>query len=221
MPCSIVEDPRGRDYFLYHAYSAQTSVFTGREALLDQVEWTEDAWPVINHGQGPSRSAASPFGRPKGPVLTPGWEWPWNQPPEVRPDPDHPGWTLLRGILARDVPSADYTVTVAAMQDLALVAYGNRENSLGISFTAKGLEVWRLQNGIKRPTRTAPAPNPSVVYLRMEVQKGREFHFGFSTDGTHWQDLKETVAPETLPPWDLGVVRPLPASTQPDSKASC
>ena len=156
---SIVEDARERDFFLYHAYNAKTAIFTGREALLDEVEWSEDAWPTIHHGKGPSHSAASPFGGRqlhfqaevqddfRGPALAPGWQWPWNSRPEVRFDPAMPGWITLRGMLARDVPSGDYGVTVAVKGSGGLTAYGNRDNALGIEVSKSGVEVWRGAEG--------------------------------------------------------------------------
>jgi beta-xylosidase len=221
---SIVEDSRERDYFLYHAYNAKTTIFTGRDALLDQVEWGEDAWPAINGGKGPSRSAASPFGqRPlglqadvrddfRGPGLAPGWQWPWHNRPIVRFDPRYPGWVDLEGMVARDVPSGDYTVTVevdgrSLKKGVAagLTAYGDRNNALGISLTIAGVNVWRRRKGVTQTTAMAAIPPAGIAHLRMVVKNGRDFQFSFSTDGSHWQDPKQTVAPDTLPPWDLAV----------------
>jgi beta-xylosidase len=59
---SIVKDGKDRYWLLYHAYSSTNFIFTGREALLDEVIFGEDGWPTINHGNGPAISAAAPFG---------------------------------------------------------------------------------------------------------------------------------------------------------------
>ncbi|HKR01021.1 MAG TPA: hypothetical protein VJT09_10125, partial [Pyrinomonadaceae bacterium] len=74
---------------LYHAYSKRVDAFSiGREALLDEVKWGENGWPVINEGRGPSGTAPSPIDsteRPgaveffdgfTAPQLDASWQWP-------------------------------------------------------------------------------------------------------------------------------------------------
>lgn len=57
---SIVKDPSGRDWLLYHAYSAGSDARKGRQGLLDEVIWGADGWPVINGGHGPSAKGTAP-----------------------------------------------------------------------------------------------------------------------------------------------------------------
>ena len=60
---SIVSTPDGRDFLLYHSYRRRLDTFSvGREALLDEVRWGADGWPVINAGRGPTSVATSPLG---------------------------------------------------------------------------------------------------------------------------------------------------------------
>jgi beta-xylosidase len=60
---SIVETADGRDFLLYHSYRQRRDTFNiGREALLDEVTWGSDGWPVINGGRGPSSVAPAPLG---------------------------------------------------------------------------------------------------------------------------------------------------------------
>src|SRR5881394_2711460 len=59
---SIVLDEKDRYWLLYHAYSSTNFIFTGREALLDEVKFGTDAWPTINNGSGPTVLGRSPFG---------------------------------------------------------------------------------------------------------------------------------------------------------------
>ena len=54
---SIVADERGRYWLLYHAYSARSSVYTGREAMLDEVMFGTNDWPTINEWQGTERES--------------------------------------------------------------------------------------------------------------------------------------------------------------------
>ena len=51
---TVVQEKKGRYDFLYHAYARKTFLDTGREAVLDRVQWTHDGWPTINGGHGTS-----------------------------------------------------------------------------------------------------------------------------------------------------------------------
>ena len=102
---SIVEDPTGRDYLLYHGYNQAAFLFLGREALLDEVKWNRKEWPVINGNKGPSNKTASPFhtAQPftepsfhdqfEKSGLNPRWQWPWNNEPLAV---SGGGWLTLR-----------------------------------------------------------------------------------------------------------------------------
>src|SRR6202012_2815393 len=91
-----ISDEQGRYWFLYHAYAAHSTVFTGREAMLDQVVFGTNDWPAINHGTGPSAQNFSPFGDAQarknlsfeddftGKQLNPNWQWPQNHPAHYR-----------------------------------------------------------------------------------------------------------------------------------------
>ena len=79
---------KGQDYLLYHAYPATGAVYVGREAMLDEVRWGEDGWPVVNQGRGPTSDPgdaridfADDF---KAEVLGPSWQWPVNTRPTVK-----------------------------------------------------------------------------------------------------------------------------------------
>jgi len=86
---SLVTTPDGRDFLLYHSYRRRRDTFNvGREALLDEVKWGADGWPVVNAGRGPSSVAPSPLGVAEredeaevfdnfdGPELSLPWQWP-------------------------------------------------------------------------------------------------------------------------------------------------
>jgi beta-xylosidase len=178
---TVVEDARGRDWLMYHAYSAKDFVYVGRQALLDEVVWGKDGWPTINAGRGPSRSAASPQGtRGSGGVaraffddfnarsLDPGWQWPAANRPDFR---EGQGRLLLSpsveadgnptaAVLARSTTTGDYVATAVVdprglkSNDVAgLSAYGDSDNSLGIAVRSGGsVLLWRKEKD--KPTLT-------------------------------------------------------------------
>lgn len=162
---SVVEDGRGRFFLIYHAYSARDSVYVGREALIDEVTWQADGWPVINGGRGPSgQKTASPGSAAAGestvladftaPELAPEWQWPAEDEPvlrllpenggalELAPGPQHhsPAGELPGAILARRLGRSD-TVALAALA--AELPQGARAGiaAYGDSANALGLAV--------------------------------------------------------------------------------
>ena len=163
---TVVEDERGRAFLLYHAYHPRDFVYVGRQALLDEVVWGADGWPVINGGRGPSAQAASPLGARErnaessffddfiAPQLRLGWQWPQANEPVARVEPRRGGWLILApttghagdaagAVLARTTTTGDYVATTLIdtralrQNELAgLAAYGDGENALGVSVDA-------------------------------------------------------------------------------------
>ena len=76
---AVFTDLAGRDWFLYHAVDRADPYFAGppgwnkRPPLLDPLDWSDDGWPVVNGGRGPSDTPQpAPAARPgepgRGPV---------------------------------------------------------------------------------------------------------------------------------------------------------
>jgi beta-xylosidase len=178
---TVVQDPAGRTFLLYHAYHASTFEFVGRQGLLDQITWNADGWPAINGGKGPSGSAPSPSAvtqrRGSGliedgfdkPPLNPGWQWPWDQASAPVIETGRGGWLRLAtgtsssAVAARQARSASYSATtVIDVASLArgaragLAAFGNRDNLLAVT--------------VERGDRTASGTPLTVVVS--QTQKG-------------------------------------------------
>ena len=158
---TIVEDQRGRDFLLYHAYKADDFVYVGRQALLDEIDWGKDEWPTINDGHGPSSRANSPFGvlqrnaeysffdEFNAAAVRTGWQWPVGNEPSARVEPGSGGWLVLApavehvtepigAVYARSTTTGDYVATTmvdtSGLPTSALAglsAYGDGENALG------------------------------------------------------------------------------------------
>lgn len=174
---TVVEDERGRTWFLYHAYRRDDFVYVGRQAMLDEVTWGSDGWPSINEGRGPSSGAPSPYNTRASKSelsffddflsakLRPGWQWPQGNEPGFRVEPAGGGWLVLsKGpnqtdnsdmVVARTTTTGNYIAT--AYMDLrgrelnafsGLSAYGDAENSVGVGvMVAGGVGVWRMEKG--------------------------------------------------------------------------
>ncbi|HEV7890666.1 MAG TPA: family 43 glycosylhydrolase [Pyrinomonadaceae bacterium] len=164
---TVVEDERGRTWFMYHAYQPKDFVYVGRQAMLDEVIWGGDGWPSINEGRGPSSVARSPYNTRDtktelsffddflSTTLKPGWQWPQANVPDFRVERAGGGWLVMsRGseqpkdihesVVARVTTSGDYVATtlldprsVKVGAIAGLSAYGDAENSVGIGVSGE------------------------------------------------------------------------------------
>jgi xylan 1,4-beta-xylosidase len=185
---SLVTDPAGRTFLLYHAYHPIDFEYVGRQGLLDEVTWDAQDWPAINGGRGPSERVPASTRNPAtrrpttidddftGQHMDPAWQWPWDQadPPAV--DPSRGGWLLLQrgaaptrstvAIAARPTLAGTYTATtVVDVSSLApgaragLGAFGNHDNMLGLT--------------VDRPLPSEGTATPgSLTFTVWQVQKG-------------------------------------------------
>jgi beta-xylosidase len=231
---TVVEDERGRTWFMYHAYQPKDFVYVGRQAMLDEVSWGRDGWPSINEGHGPSAVAHSPYNTRDvrselrffddflAATLRPGWQWPQGNVPDFRvargqlllSPTNASGYNPSAAVLARTTTTGDYVATtVVNMRGVrealfaGLSAYGDAENALGISVDNKSAVIlWRREkNDYKENILTDFMPGRGVVHLRMTAREGHLYRFSISEDGRRWKDVGEEVDGSFLPPWDRGV----------------
>jgi beta-xylosidase len=228
---SVVQDSDGRFFLLYHAYSVNSTIFTGREGILDEVTFGADDWPVINHGNGPSVHAISPLGTVQnlaggsftdnfhGKSLDSGWQWPQQLEPkyhlangELYLSPNGRGTNFVAAVLARSTTAADYVATAAVNASAlkpgaaaGISAVGNVENALGLVLLDGKIIVWRRDNGETRELWKQPLPKAEKVFLRLTATKGYHFQFAASPDGENWISCGEAADAKKLPPWDCGV----------------
>jgi beta-xylosidase len=224
---SIVNDPDGRYWLLYHAYAQKGFVATGREMLLDEVVFGADGWPTINAGQGPSTRAAGPkaataqtdvtlvrddFSREG--TLSVGWQWLIGRQPAARVE----GGALT--ISASDTTaSAVRSITVptfvsetaldpkriAAGVSAGLVIYGDRANHIALLTDGRTAQVWSEQRSQRTKVAEAPVPSQSPVRLRIACVDGNRFRFALQDGRGAWKELAGETDGSFLPPWDRGV----------------
>jgi beta-xylosidase len=221
---SIVETPDGRAFLLYHSYRQRRDTFNvGREAMLDEVKWGADGWPVINGGRGPSSVAPAPLGAAGGAdeseffdgftdaSLSPEWQWPLDNEQSARVTVGGGGHLVLEpanaqsdaldgAVVARRTTSGDYVATALVdargMRQNAhasLSAYGWRGWALGVSYGGGKLTVWRREGKDERVTASADAPKSDALYLRMTAEGGEHYQFAFSANGRDWTELGTQV----------------------------
>ncbi|MEP6923393.1 MAG: family 43 glycosylhydrolase [Pyrinomonadaceae bacterium] len=229
---SIVTDESGRTFLMYHAYDPRATVYVGRQALLDEVKWTNDNWATINDGRGPSKQAEAPlrinernaeykfFDDFTTPTLHFGWQWQQNNVPIYRIER---GFLVLApqsaqatneigAIMAQSTTLGDYAATTQIDSNkltkdaiAGIAAYGDNENALGAGVKNGKLVVWKREKNNQQIVSTSDAPKSAQTYLQMTARDGHLFHFAVSRDGKNWQPVGAEVDGAFLPPWDRGV----------------
>ena len=217
---TAVEDPQARDYFLYHAYPADGTVYLGRESILDPITWNSDGWPQINSGRGPgddgvehrTETARYSFSDDfKESALSPEWRWPVNRPASYHLD---------RGKLALDASTdgpafvvreplgTDYeaTVTVSANSSAegGIGVIGNAQSELVLGVRETRLTLWRIANAGRTVIWHTDIPAKTDVRLRVSSDGLSKASFSYSLDRTHWIAAGPANSADGLPLWDHG-----------------
>jgi xylan 1,4-beta-xylosidase len=228
---SIVTTPQGRHFFMYHAYAVKDSIFTGRQALLDEVTFTRDGWPVINEDKGPSTNALPPYEvhQSRSEVnfsdsfdrtdLRPGWQWPVANEPNrtVREgfltlSPGQQTNDFVAAVLARTTTTGDYSARtivsrVSAGTFAGIAAFGDPANAMGLAVGSGGkLVLWLRQKGKHQVLAESSVPKKGDIHLQLTAKEGHRFQFFARGDETQqWMPIGQDLQGKHLPPWDRNV----------------
>jgi xylan 1,4-beta-xylosidase len=222
----------GRVFMLYHAYDPKDTNYVGRQALLDEVNWTRDGWATINNGKGASKTAASPLGVAErdeeyrffddftSPTLKFGWQWLQNSIPtysisdgflQLSPNAAQMK-NPIGGVMAFYTTRGCYTATTQIDRKslsrgaiAGISAFGDGENALGFGLKDDKIVIWRRERNNHRTLSTHDAPNGNTIYLRMTARDGAFYSFAVSSDGKTFNSVGSEQNGDYLPPWDRGV----------------
>ncbi len=222
----------GRVFMLYHAFDPKDVNYVGRQALLDEVNWTKDGWATINNGKGASKTAAAPLGIAERdeeyrfidefdqPTLRFGWQWLQNSIPTYKISggflelsPNAAQMTNpIGGIMAFYTMSGSYTATTQIDRKsltggtiAGLSAFGDGENALGFGLKDDKIVVWRRERNNHRMLSATDAPAGDNIYLRLTARDGAFYSFAVSGNGKTFTSVGSEQNGDYLPPWDRGV----------------
>lgn len=223
---SIVTDPQGRCWLLYHSYAQEGFVATGRQLLLDEVVFGADGWPTINGGRGPSTRAQAPAAARAqadttvfrddftGPRLAAGWQWQIGPRPDAKLDD---GRLMLTGaggmtgvVQSIRTPSFVAETIVDASRlgsgDFAgIVIYGDRANGIQFLTDGKGVQVRSRRKQKDALAAEARVEGGRPVALRVACVDGNRFRFAVRDPDGAWREVGGETSGAYLPPWDRGV----------------
>ena len=229
---SVVTNPLGQDVFLYHAYHVNDTIYVGRQAMVDAVDWNTSNWPTINNNNGPSSHIDGFLGAKlqnlehdffenfSAENLTPGWQWPYDNKPKYVIDRSEKELVLssdkisgdpFSAVLARETTSGNYSaIAEINLQKLSkasagISAYGDENNALGLYVLNSKLHLQTKFSGALKELGSWDLASGEKLYLKLTAHDGHYFQFAFSADGQKWKDLGSPIDCAKMPPWDLGI----------------
>jgi xylan 1,4-beta-xylosidase len=210
----------GNDYFLYHAYPVKSSIYLGRESLLDRIVWKED-WPVIDPGTGsgqtltPAKTIRDTFHTAR---LAPEWQWPVNSHPSIKTGDG----TLVIAVqaapninlVARPIPSATFRASVEvkigdteeySVSEASLVLWGDGKAAVGLGVHDHHLELWELCKTGTKILWTSQKIETSKITLAMSAEFPEKIQFSYISKKGLWEPAGLALNPTKLPIWDRGL----------------
>lgn len=230
---TLVSSAEGKDFYLYHAYSKASGVYTGRQGMLAEVNWdSQTGWPSVKP-LGQKAEAIKNF-RDDFPVtnLSDKWQWDFrNSKPVIKIEKGN--LNLSGEITASNITgtvatvrtlTGDYEITTEVINHNAslkgLVLYGDADQSAGVGVSDNTITVWEVRDKKKLILKEEKIKAISNVRLKMKVEKGYQCRFYWSAGGSGWRELKtggEYFNADFLPPWDRS---PRPGLMQLGSEAA-
>lgn len=220
---TLVTTPTGRHFYLYHAYSATTGVYTGRQGMIDEIVWSADTgWPSFRYGTIPSVQAAAPHaGTVQQPATDfidefegdkPGVEWMWDTS-QGKPD-----YGLRNGKLVlagNNRPTGAFLGLRPRMDSYTLQAvvekgespagvciYGTGNQAIGLSHVGNKLELWQVEKGVRSVLALEELQESAAVVLFLETRFGQYCRFGYLLQDGQQRQIGTLLHIGSLPQWD-------------------
>lgn len=214
---TLVETPNNKHFFLYHAYNSSTNVYTGREAMLDEVVWDEKTgWPYFRYGETPSLQAETPYPGTvqkeitHADVNTIPWIWPVT---EAKPQMEIKGESLtLEGndsptgmFLGFRVLKGNYLLqaTVEPSSTTSGISlYGSADQAVGVSLSGNKIELWLVNKGQRTVIDSKQITSGKDVTLCVQTSFGQYCQFGYKGEDNKYNTLGEYVHVKQLINWN-------------------
>jgi len=211
---TFVTAANGQTYYLHHAYRKKSDVFTGREALLSELNWqTPTGWPSLQPLESNAAASADLYATFESKQPFKYWQWDFRH---TTPSIQQQKGILrlsgkqtkenLAGIVLTVKPTAgsfDITTDVVnrnkALKGLAI--YGDANAAVGIGVQGDSVKVWKVQNKQWVAVNSAAVP-PSAIGLKIEMSQHKTCSFFYQKDKNTWVQLAADIDVSFLPQWD-------------------
>lgn len=216
-----VVEKDGDFWMLYHAYNTEGSVYVGRQGVLEKINWTADAWPVLENKAGYERSKKSlEFRDDFKDRLDPIWQWRVTQ--EIQFDTGKDGLKLgasvenegLGTLLVQGTKSLDYQYEAVILPNdqveagLALIGganngFGAPVAGMGISVKGNQVSFWETINQETTVFASKELPAGKTVKLILKMEDGYKMTVFAEINGKKTEIGTQKDA-KHLVPWGMG-----------------
>lgn len=221
----------GKFYFLYHAYDKEMNVYTGRQGLLREFEFTDDAWVVFPEPQVNESVAVPALMRDEfvQANLSDNWEWSVFQNINyfvskgrlyLSALPGASGAFVAQKTLMGDYKSTALIVPALSNAGAGIAAIGNDYNLVSATYRNGRIKITHVKEGKQTDLLEKAVVVKNQIYIRLIVRNGKDIQFSYSIDGKNFIMLNDkSIDGSYLPPWDRAIRVGLVATGTPEEKA--
>jgi hypothetical protein len=214
---TIVTTQQGEDLYLYHTYSKQDDVYTGRQAMLGKLYWNDQTgWPSSIQPVGGVKDTGfvDDFSANK---LKANWQWDFHHTvPDIKTEK---GLLYLSGkinagnntgtALTVRPCAGNYEISTAVMNKNAslkgLTIYGDANQAAGIGVKNDTVQVWYVKDTVRKVLKEMHVSKAAPLYLIITVSDGYKLRFYWSNTSSNRNEItagKDYFNADFLPPWD-------------------
>lgn len=228
---TMVQSEEGRWFYMYHAYSQEDDVYTGRQALLDEITWDlESGWPEFKGAGAPSIVANLSEQTEKQKFnnsfrddfdsfsLSSVWQWDFrNAEPEVKLEN---GNLILSGNTKEDNRAGtvltvrpaygDYEISTEVTDNNSsfkgLVIYGDANQAVFLGLKENKLQLTEIKDNVMAVLAEERINSEGALKLKISVEDGYKFRFFWNLEDDQWQEIQVSGSKfydgSCLPQWD-------------------
>ncbi|MHA4896020.1 glycoside hydrolase family 43 protein [Pedobacter sp. PWIIR3] len=206
----------GKNYFLYHGYSTEESVYAGRQGLLIEFEFTKDGW--INFKQNDSKNVAKRITKSddfSGKYLKLDWQWSifknfkkqlTGNSLQISALPDPSG-----AYIGQPVYNANYTAETVISKTSAeagIAIIGDDKSIIFAAVKDGKINLKQVKNGETTILKSIALPDKSTsghfpLKLKLRTERNSLFSFYYAVGNNAFSLINsEPVDGSFLPPWD-------------------
>lgn len=210
-------EKNGRYYFLYHAYSADSRPYTGRQGVLNEFKFTSDDWVQFENkkndkGSIKRQDIVDDFSKP---TLDDHWHWSifkdvqytvGNNMLKLQAQPSLCGAYIGQTVLTKDY-EAQMTLLKTSSSNGGLALIGDDGNMLYALVDHNKICVVQLKKGKENVIAEKAIDMPSSLILKVKVTNNTEATFMYSADGKNFKVVNDEITADAsnLPPWDRAI----------------
>ncbi len=213
---TLVETPDRRYFYLYHAYNANTHVFTGREGMMDEIIWNPTTgWPSFRYGKTPSLQALTPypgtFQEIKTRFTAPAIPWIWDIS-APRPDFRISGETLVienktdtKTFLGFRTAGGNYRLKARVepgSTSSGICLYGSANHCTGLSLHGKQIELWQITDGNYTVLASETVGTTEAISICANTQCGQYYQLGYLSPEGQFHKIGNNLDINGLVNWD-------------------